>query len=68
VLMEAVHPRQQVEGAFRTYATASLDTGQCTVPPGFAFHVSCGYAKASLDIGRCHEQLAKADAREAYAS
>ena len=41
VLMEAVHP-QQVEGAFRTYATASLDTG------------------------RCHEQLAKADAREAY--
>jgi len=42
VLMEAVHPRQQVEGALRPYA------------------------KASLDLGRCHEQLAKADAREAY--
>ncbi len=66
VLMEAVHPRQQVEGAFRTYATASLDTGRCHVPPEFAFQVSFGYAKASLDIGRCHEQLAKADAREAY--
>ena len=65
VLMEAVHP-QQVEGAFRTYATASLDTGQCNVPPEFPFHVSFGYAKASLDTGRCHEQLAKADAREAY--
>ena len=66
VLMEAVHPRQQVEGALRTYATASVETGQCNVPPEFAFHASFGYAKASLDIGRCHEQLAKADAREAY--
>ena len=58
--------RQQVEGALRTYATASLDTGQCNVPPEFPFHVSYGYAKASLDIGRCHEQFAKGDAREAY--
>jgi hypothetical protein len=66
MLMQAVRPRQQVEGALRTYAKASLDTGQCNVPPEFAFHVSFGYATASLDIGRCHEQLAKADAREAY--
>ena len=66
MLMQAVRPRQQVEGALRTYAKASLDTGQSNVPPEFAFHVSFGYATASLDIGRCHEQLAKADAREAY--
>jgi|SRR5438445_8824734 len=62
MLMQAVRPRQQVEGALPTYAKASLDTDQCNVPPEFPF----GYAKASLDIGRCHEQLAKADAREAY--
>jgi len=48
VLMQAVHQRQQVEGALPTYAEASLDTDQCNVPPEFPF----GYAKTSLDLGR----------------
>jgi len=66
VQMQALRQRQLVEEGIQTHAKALLNTGQCNVPPEFLFDVSFGYAKASLDIDRCHEQLGNADAREAY--
>ncbi len=66
VLMQAAHQRQLVEGGIQPSAKALLNPGQCNVQPEFAFYVSFGYAKASLDIGQCSEQLGNAEAREAY--
>ena len=63
--MQGAHQRQPVEGGIQPDAKALLNPGQCNVPE-FAFYVSFGYAKASLDIGQCHVQLGNAEAREAY--
>ncbi len=60
VLMQAAHQRQLVEGGIQPSAKALLNPGQCNVQPEFAFYVSFGSTKASLDIGRCHEKLGNA--------
>jgi hypothetical protein len=63
--MQGAHQRQPVEGGIQPAAKALLNPGQCNVPE-FAFYVSFGYAKASLDIGQCSQRLGNAEAREAY--